>query len=103
MTIFSVEKVVFCTFSRLFASSLRSVKVLFLVLTGRNLSPLGSRGCPYLIEIRRILIVSKFFSPYDTPKKSFIVRVGGWWVGGAYLRFGTFDHVRASFFKFLVL
>ena len=31
-----------------------------------------------------------------------VVRVGGGG-GGAYLRFGTFDHVRASFFKFLVL
>ena len=62
--------------------------------------PIGLNGFLHLV-----LLFQNF-----PPPTTFALIVRWWWwvvvvggVGGAYLPFGTFDHVGASFFKFLVL
>ena len=77
LVILVVKKVVFWTFSKLFRKFLSIVfRYLYSFPSHSRPSPLGSRGCPTLRKIRRILIGFRFYHLYDictySPKERFL-------------------------------
>ena len=105
-TIFGVKKVLFPVFSKVFWSCSGSAWAVFLI-------EMSSFGYTFSYKVFFHTSLSQNFS-FGVPRSPIKHRQGfpallvvrWWWVvvgGGAYLPFGTFDHVGASFFKFLVL
>ena len=64
---------------------------------------MGPRGSRTSRKTAGFDLLEIFFTPKKHEKNVFIVWVGLGGVGGAYLPFGSLDHARAIFFKFLVL